>query len=92
MIRLTIHEATTRLSKYLDRLAKRETIAFCERNMPVAEIRALPCARKAPRPVGLAKNELKIPNTFFDPLPSDLLDAFGRPRLLLDNRQPHHRL
>lgn len=28
------------------------------------------------RPVGLAKDQLKIPPTFFDPLPDDLLDAF----------------
>lgn len=76
MTRLNIHEAKTHLSKYLDRLAKGETIVLCKRNKPVAEIRPLPPARKTKRPIGLAKNKLKIPKTFFDPLPADLLDAF----------------
>ena len=80
MIRLNIHEAKTHLSKYLDRLAKGETIVLCKRNTPVAEIRPLPPVRKARRPIGLAKNKFKIPKKFFDPLPDDLLDTFeGKP-------------
>jgi antitoxin (DNA-binding transcriptional repressor) of toxin-antitoxin stability system len=80
MIRVNIHEAKTHLSKYLDRLAKGETIILCKRNQPVAEIRPLPIARKTRRPIGLAKNKLKISKKFFDPLPDDLLDAFeGKP-------------
>ena len=47
-----------------------------KRNTPVAEIRALPQARKTKRPIGLAKNKLKITKSFFKPLPDDLLDAF----------------
>jgi antitoxin (DNA-binding transcriptional repressor) of toxin-antitoxin stability system len=76
MIRLNIHQAKTHLSKYLDRLAKGETIVLCKRNTPVAEIRPLPEARKTKRPIGLARTTLKIPRKFFDPLPDDLLDAF----------------
>jgi prevent-host-death family protein len=76
MTRLNIHEAKTHLSKYLDRVAKGETIVLCKRNTPIAEIRPLPPIRTKPRPIGLAKNKLKIPKKFFDPLPDDLLDAF----------------
>ncbi len=80
MIRLNIHEAKTHLSKYLERLAKGETIVLCKRNTPVAEIRPLPHVRKARRPIGLAKNKFKIRKKFFDPLPDELLDAFeGKP-------------
>jgi antitoxin (DNA-binding transcriptional repressor) of toxin-antitoxin stability system len=80
MIRLNIHEAKTHLSKYLDRLAKGETIILFKRNTPVAEGRPLPVVRKARRPIGLAKNKLKISKKFFAPLPDDLLDAFeGEP-------------
>jgi len=28
------------------------------------------------RPIGLAKGQLEIPVSFFDPLPDDMLDAF----------------
>jgi prevent-host-death family protein len=80
MTRVNIHEAKTHLSKYLDQVAKGETIVLCKRNTPVAEIRPLPPVRKTRRPIGRAKNTLKIPRKFFDPLPGRLLDAFeGKP-------------
>jgi antitoxin (DNA-binding transcriptional repressor) of toxin-antitoxin stability system len=80
MIKVNIHDAKTHLSEYLDRLAKGEIIILCKRNIPVAEIRPLPQARRAKRPIGLAKDKLKIPKSFFKPLPDELLDAFeGKP-------------
>jgi antitoxin (DNA-binding transcriptional repressor) of toxin-antitoxin stability system len=80
MIRLNVHQAKTHLSMYLDRLAEGETILLCKRNTPVAEIRAVPQARKTKRPIGLAKNKFKISKSFFKPLPDELIDAFeGKP-------------
>jgi antitoxin (DNA-binding transcriptional repressor) of toxin-antitoxin stability system len=80
MIRVNIHEAKTHLSEYLDRLETGETIVLCKRNTPVAEIRALPRARKTKRPIGLAKGRFKISKKFFDPLPDEILNAFeGKP-------------
>ena len=77
MIRLNIHEAKTHLSRYLGRLARGETILLCKRNIPIAEIRPLPQRRKGKRPIGLAKGEFKVPPEFFEPLPSELVDAFN---------------
>ena len=76
MIKLNIHEAKTHLSRYLARLEKGETIVLCRRNTPIAEIRAIPAARKKPRPLGLAKGTVRIPPSFFEPLSDDLLDLF----------------
>ena len=76
MIKLNIHEAKTHLSRYLERLARGESILLCKRNIPIAEIRPLPAHRKTKRPVGLAKGKLKIPPEFFEPLPSDVLASF----------------
>ncbi len=76
MIRLNIHQAKTHLSKYLDQLANGEIVVLCKRNTPIAEIRALAPARKTKRPIGLAKNKVKVTKSFFKPLPDDLLDAF----------------
>jgi prevent-host-death family protein len=76
MIKVNIHQAKTHLSEYLSHVATGETIILCKRNVPVAEIRPLPQARQAKRPIGLARNKLKIPKSFFKPLPDDLLDAF----------------
>jgi antitoxin (DNA-binding transcriptional repressor) of toxin-antitoxin stability system len=80
MINVNIHDAKTHLSEYLDRLAKGEIIILCKRNTPIAEIRPLPQARQTKRPIGLAKNKLKIAKSFFKSLPDELLDAFeGKP-------------
>ena len=76
MIKLKIHEAKTHLSKYLPRLQKGETILLCKRNQPIAEIRPLPVAQKKNRPLGLAAGKFTVPDSFFEPLPDDLLDLF----------------
>ena len=77
MIKLNIHEAKTNLSKYLDRLAKGEKILLCRRNVPIAEIRPLAPKTGSKRPIGLAKGQFEVPESFFEPLPDDLLDAFN---------------
>ena len=73
MIRLNIHEAKTHLSRYLAQIVKGETIVLCRRNVPIAEIRALPTRRRRRRPLGLAKQEITIPAEFFLPLPEEEL-------------------
>jgi antitoxin (DNA-binding transcriptional repressor) of toxin-antitoxin stability system len=77
MIKLNIHEAKTNLSKYLDRLAKGEKILLCRRNVPIAEIRPLPLKSASKRPIGLAEGQFEVPQSFFEHLPDDLLDAFN---------------
>jgi len=76
MIRLNIHEAKTYLSRYLERLARGETIVMCKRNVPIAEIRPLPRSRREPRPIGLDRGRFEVPAAFFDPLPDEMLEAF----------------
>jgi antitoxin (DNA-binding transcriptional repressor) of toxin-antitoxin stability system len=77
MIKININEAKTHLSRYLANLAQGETIILCKRNVPIAEIRPLPPERTSPRPIGLAEGTFKIPAAFFEPLPDDLVSAFG---------------
>ncbi|MCZ6624374.1 MAG: type II toxin-antitoxin system Phd/YefM family antitoxin [Deltaproteobacteria bacterium] len=76
MIKLNIHEAKTHLSRYLGKLVRGESILLCKRNVPIAEIRALPRNRRTKRPVGLAKGTFKVPPEFFEPLPADVLASF----------------
>ena len=77
MIRLNIHEAKTHLSRYLEELAKGETIILCKRNIPIAEIRPIRPQREYQRPIGLAKGEFKVGPDFFEPLPDEMLAAFS---------------
>lgn len=37
---------------------------------------ANPEPHQQPRPIGLARGEFTVPDTFFDPLPDEILDAF----------------
>jgi hypothetical protein len=41
-----------------------------------AKTKPKPAAKKAKRPIGLAKGKLKVIKSFFKPLPDKLLDAF----------------
>ena len=76
MIKLNVHEAKTRLSYYLQKLKRGETILLCRRNVPIAEIRPLPARRKTKRPIGLAKGKFKVGPKFFEPLPAAIIDSF----------------
>ncbi len=78
MKKINIHEAKTHLSGYLEDLANGEIIILCKRNVPVAEIRGIRSREgKRRRPTGLAKGEFSVPDTFFDPLPEDMVAAFN---------------
>jgi antitoxin (DNA-binding transcriptional repressor) of toxin-antitoxin stability system len=78
MVRANVHEAKTHLSRYLELLenGKTDAVIVCRRNVPIAEIRFLERRRNKPRPIGLAKGKVRIPKSFFKPLPDDILDAF----------------
>jgi len=76
MIVVNIHDAKARLSEYLDQVAKGERVVICKRNQPIAEIHAVRQPRAAPRPIGAGPYKFKVPDSFFAPLPDDVLDAF----------------
>ena len=76
MIKLNIHEAKKHLFKYLELVAKGETILLLKGNVPVAEIRPIPIKPKARRPIGLAKGIFEVPPAFFEALPDDVINSF----------------
>ena len=77
MIRINIYEAKAKLSEYLARAEKGETVVICRRNVPVAELRGLARASAEARPVGLARGLFEVPDDFDAPLPDAVLDAFA---------------
>lgn len=81
MIRLNMHEAKTHLSRYVAELQEGETILLCRRNEPVAEIRAVAPARKKRRPFGLARGRFTVPESFFEPLPDEVVASFEAGRV-----------
>ena len=76
IIKVNIAEAKARLSSYLDSVEQGETVVLCRRNVPIAEIRALPKPPQKERPIGIDRG-MRVPDSFFEPLPDEMLRAFG---------------
>jgi antitoxin (DNA-binding transcriptional repressor) of toxin-antitoxin stability system len=80
MVKVNVAQAKAKLSQYLASAAGGETVVICSRNVPVAELRAIPQQAQKRRPIGLAKGRFRIPRGFFEPLPEDIVAAFrGNP-------------
>jgi len=60
----------------LKRLKPGETLVLCRRNQPVAEVRLLP-RKTLKRRIGVAKGEFTVPDSFFEPLPPEILKYFN---------------
>ncbi len=74
---LNMHEAKTHLSKHVAKLKPGDRIILCRRNLPVAEILPISEPSSEPRPVGLGKGLAEVPDSFYDPLPNDILAGFS---------------
>jgi len=74
--RLNMQEAESDLSAHIAALKPGDRIILCSGNRPVAEIRPLEEQPNEPRPVGLGKGLAEIPESFFDPLPNELIEPF----------------
>jgi prevent-host-death family protein len=79
MIRVNIADAKAKLSHLLEQVEGGDTVVLCRRNVPIAEIRPIRRPSDKQRPVGIDRG-MKIPPSFFEPLPDAVLDAFeGHP-------------
>lgn len=79
MIKINIQEAKTHLSRYLAEAERGERVVLCRRNVPVAELKPLgpAAADRGERPLGVAKGQIIIHDSFYDPLSDDLLKLFN---------------
>ena len=75
MIKVNVAEAKLRLSSCLDRVQQGETVIICRRNVPIAELRPIPQSPAVQRPIGIDRG-MRIPDSFFEPLPDDVIDTF----------------
>jgi prevent-host-death family protein len=69
------HYAKTPLSRFLAQVAAGEEIVIAKAGNPVARLVPIK-AKQEPRKLGLLK--MTVPNSFFDPLPDDELEAWGQ--------------
>ena len=76
MKHVNMHDAKTHLSRYVAELEPGEVLLLCNRNEPVAELRLVE-KKKPKRRLGVAEGEFTVPDSFFEPLPDDILRAFN---------------
>jgi prevent-host-death family protein len=75
MIQVNTHEAKTRFSRLLRRVAAGEEITIANRGVPVARLVPIP-AEQTTRKLGVFRGQMTVPDDFDAPLPDDILDAF----------------
>lgn len=73
---LTVKEAQANLSKHIADLKPGDRIILSHLDQPVAEILPMESRSDEPRPVGLGKGLAEVPDSFFDPLPTGILNDF----------------
>jgi prevent-host-death family protein len=74
-VKVTIHAAKTTLSQLIERAHAGEEVVIARRDVPVA--RLVPITHDAPkRRPGTLRGVVKIPKSFFEPLPADELDVW----------------
>jgi antitoxin (DNA-binding transcriptional repressor) of toxin-antitoxin stability system len=79
MIRVNIHDAKTNFSRYLSQVQAGEVILICNRNIPIAEIRAVTTAKHKPRPFGIYDGQGYIADDAFDPMTDEEVALWEKP-------------
>ncbi len=73
---VNVHEAKTHLSKLLERVEMGEEVTLAKAGRPIAKLVPVPPKVDRRRP-GTARGIIRVGDDFEDPLPNDILDAFG---------------
>ena len=74
-MKVTIHAAKTTLSQLIERAHAGEEVVIARGDVPVA--RLIPIVGDAPkRRPGTLRGVVKVPKSFFEPLPADELNAW----------------
>lgn len=74
---INIHEAKTHFAKLLERVAQGEEVVIAEGGTPIAKLVPIPVSMpsREPRMPGGAEG-LVVSDSFFEPLPAELLTHF----------------
>ena len=74
MVKISIHEAKTHLSRLLKRVACGEEVIIAKGDRPIA--RLVPYSPQRRRELGRDQGLFSVPEGFNDPLPEDVLKSF----------------
>ena len=83
MASISVYQARAELSRLIERALAGEEIVITRRGQPT--VRLLPVEQPQPRrKPGALKGKLTLPESFFDPLPEDIIDAFYESKIFPD--------
>ncbi len=71
---VNIHKAKTSLSALIEQASNGEEIIIAKAGVPVAKL--INIKQSKPRKLGVAKHDIDIPDSFFDPLSKEEVDAW----------------
>jgi prevent-host-death family protein len=74
---ITVHKAKTELSRLIERACRGEEIVIARGKKPVVRLVAIEDKRGQRKP-GALRGKLRVGPEFFEPLPPEELDAWGR--------------
>lgn len=78
MIQVNLSEFKARMSEFVQRLKRGETVTLCERNVPIAEIQPLPQVKRGKRIFGLHRGKFQVNDEVWAPLSDEeLRELFG---------------
>ena len=94
MFMVNIADAKAKLSEYVDAAVRGERVLICNRNKPVAELRAVDQAPAAPRDLSpMFPGQTFITDAFFEPMSeTDLREWYGgaaRPARVAETSPPY---
>ena len=75
MKKVNAADPKARLLANLDRAQRGAKKIICRRNLPIAEVKPIRERTTVQRPIGIDRG-MSIPDSFFDSLPDDLIEAF----------------
>jgi prevent-host-death family protein len=73
---VNIQDAKTNLSRYMDDVEKGDVVVVCRHNRPIAEIRSIASTTNEGAPEFGIYDGFGLSDSFFEPLPDDLIKAF----------------
>ena len=76
MTTVNMHEAKSQLSKLVDLAHQGEDVIIARNGKPTARIVPIESEQRPLRPIGLHAGQVEIPDSFFDPLPDEIMKAF----------------
>ncbi len=80
---VNIAAAKAKLSEYVDAVARGEQVIICNRNRPVAELRAIEASRTGPRDLTpMFPGETFMTDAFFAPMSDDEIQQWEGPGVL----------